>query len=186
MSEAQEKIKECMITASELNLTDKADYHAYEEIYPQLLEKFYDKEVNILEVGTERGGGLHFLCRAFEKAKVYGLDQSYHRLEINQAHTNNLILLSESDQTSAKILEDPLFPDPGLDLVIEDASHVHHLSIATFELLEPKLNSGAVYIIEDVYPEYLELYQKDERFTVHDIRELKGRGDDIIAVYEKE
>jgi hypothetical protein len=58
-------------------------------------------------------------------------------------------------------------------------------SIQTFELLESKLNPGAVYVIEDVYFNFYDSYIKDGRFEMIDLRDVKGRGDDILAVYYK-
>ena len=47
MDESQTIIKEKFIEVSKLGLTDKADYHAYEEVYPFLIDKFLGKKCNI-------------------------------------------------------------------------------------------------------------------------------------------
>ena len=44
MDEVQQKIKDKMIEVTKLELTDKASYHAYEEVYPFLLDKFIGKK----------------------------------------------------------------------------------------------------------------------------------------------
>lgn len=178
MKNTKEKIKEEMVKATTLGLTDKALYHAYEEIYPELLERYLGKNNNILEVGISTGGGLLFLSESFPESVVYGLDHDLSNLRIQTVNTN-IKLLKEYSQVDPNFTEEL----PGIDIVIEDASHDYSLSMKTFELMLPKLNKGAIYIIEDVYPEFIELYQKDDRFVVHDIRHIKGRGDDVIAVY---
>ena len=40
MNKVQQSIKDKMIEVTKLELTDKASYHAYEEVYPFLLDKF--------------------------------------------------------------------------------------------------------------------------------------------------
>ena len=58
MNKIQQKIKDKFVEVTKDGLTDKADYHAYEEVYPYLLDKFIGKKINILEVGTATGGCL--------------------------------------------------------------------------------------------------------------------------------
>ena len=74
---------------------------------------------------------------------------------------------------------------PELDFVTEDGSHQFNDSIATFELLEPKLKDGGVYIIEDVYPYFVDSYEANGRFDIYDATGNQGRGDDVLAVYNK-
>ena len=61
MNEVQQKIKDKLIEVTNLKLTDKASYHAYEEVYPFLLDKFIGKKSNMLEVGMSWGGGMQIL-----------------------------------------------------------------------------------------------------------------------------
>ena len=56
MNKIQQKIKDKFIEVTKDGLTDKADYHAYEEVYPFLLDKFIGKKCNMLEVGMSWGG----------------------------------------------------------------------------------------------------------------------------------
>ena len=81
-------IKEEMIRVTNMGLTDKADYHAYEELYPQLLEKYLGKKNNILEVGTAKGGGLLFLSNCFPESNIFGLDHNYSAIEVTFEREN--------------------------------------------------------------------------------------------------
>ena len=173
-------IKEKINEYSDKGLTDKSTYHSYDTIYPELMSKFLGKKNNILEIGTGQGGGLKVLSESFPESTVYGLDHNYSILSIDVTDTN-ITLLKETDQNSEGFITEL----PMLDLVVEDASHDYNKSIKTFELVVGKLNSGAIYIIEDVYPEYLDKYNSDPRFKIYDLRNNKNRGDDIVAVYEK-
>ena len=176
MSIIKEKINEY----SDKGLTDKSTYHSYDTIYPKLLDRFIGRNNNILEIGTGHGGGLKFLSESFPESTIYGLDHDYSILKIETENTN-IKLLEQMDQNNARLIE----MLPMLDIVIEDASHIYTKSIKTFEMLVNKLNEGALYIIEDIYPKYLNYYNNDPRFEIYDLRANKGRGDDIIAVYIK-
>jgi len=180
MGPVPQMIKEKFIEVSELELTDKAAWHAYEEAYPFLLEKFVGKECNICEVGTCHGGGMKILSDIFPESTIYGVDQTFDTLKIEQDSLPNAVWI-QSDQC------DPALADklPKLDFVTEDASHQLPLSLKTFEILEPLLNPGGVYVIEDVYPEFLDYYMSDPRFDIYDLRDIKDRGDDVLAVYTK-
>jgi predicted O-methyltransferase YrrM len=176
----KEEIKQIMIEVTNLGLTDKASYHSYDHIYPEIIAEFTEKKLNILEIGTGHGGGLIILSKVFPDSNIYGIDYDYSILKIETENTN-ITLLKESEQTNRNIVDGV----DNIDIVIEDASHSYEKSMITFDIVEKKLNKGAVYIIEDVYPEFKPLYQADPRFEVIDLTHIKNRGDDCIAVYRK-
>jgi hypothetical protein len=177
----QEIIKTNLIKCSKNIATDKASSHSYEYVYPNLLEKYYNKQNNILEVGVGNGGGLKFLHDTFTESHIFGSDIDCSKLQIDITDYPRLTLLPESDQTSIDI---SLLPD--LDVVIEDASHDMEMSLKTFHLLKSKIKSGGVYVIEDIYPQFLEHYKKLDYFELIDLRHLKKRKDDVCAIYKKQ
>jgi len=180
MDEVQQNIKDKIIKLSEEMLTDKGSTHSYDEVYPFLLDKFIGKKCNMLEVGMSFGGGMQLLSELFPESTIYGLDWDISLLKIDVDEFSNMSIF-ECSQT------DPDLPNkvPMLDFVTEDCSHQMQNSIKTFELLEPKLNPGAVYVIEDIYPEFYDAYCADGRFDIYDVRDVKNRVDDVIAVYTK-
>lgn len=181
---SEEKIKEIiknnLIDCSKNEFTDKAFWHAYEFMYPDLLSKYFGKTNNILEIGIYKGGGLKFLHDTFENSKIFGSDNDYSKIELDLQKYTRLKLLPESDQTeiNTELL-------PWLDIVIEDASHDLNKSISTFNLLKPKLNLGGIYVIEDIYPQYINQYKSLNHFKLIDITHIKNRGDDVCAIYIK-
>ena len=62
MNKIQQKIKDKFVEVTKDGLTDKADYHAYEEVYPFLIDKFLGIRVN-------------------EQEEIVGLDISEHDME---------------------------------------------------------------------------------------------------------
>ena len=183
MKKTQTLIKNKIIEVTKMGLTDKADYHSYENVYPSLLEKFIGKSNNILEIGIGGGGGgLKILSDLFPESKIYGIDHNLKICNIFDIKTLLNVELFQFDQCDSRMLDNL----PMLDFVTEDASPDMVKSIKTFEMLEFKLNPGAVYVIEDVYPHYYDDYVKDGRFEMIDVRSVKGRDDDILAVYYKD
>ena len=53
---------------------DKTKKHQYDRIYEPALEKFKDKEINILEVGVFNGHSTEAFHEYLPKANLYGLD----------------------------------------------------------------------------------------------------------------
>ena len=132
-----------------------------------------------MEIGVGHGGGLKFLHDSFEQANIFGSDQTYSLLKVDLKTLPRVKLLPTSDQID---INTNLLPK--LDIVIEDASHQFKYSIQTFDRLKNSLNKGAIYIIEDVYPEFVNLYKKTRpEFVLHDLSQIKNRNDDRCAVY---
>jgi hypothetical protein len=181
MNTIQSKIKEKIIEISNKGLTDKSTHHSYEEIYPYLLENFIDKKLYILEIGVAIGGGLKILSDLFPNSYIYGLDIDYSQLKIDIINTN-ITLLPEQDQSDPKLIQSL----PNFDIIIEDASHDYNKSMDTFNIFKDKLNKNGVYIIEDIYPHYKPYYDQDNRFKIYDLRHIKNRQDDVLAVYYNE
>ena len=187
-------IKNKIIEVSEKRLTDKSTIHSYDEIYPELLEPYLEKKPTIFELGTGYGGGLLILSDLFPESSIFALDHNYDgpycvspknlpsdrdASQIINFEGRNVKFLDPCDQCDPNILN--FIPE--CDIIIEDASHVYSKSMCSFDLLLPKLKSGGIYIIEDIYPEYRKLYESDPRFKMYDVTHIKNRPDDLIAVY---
>lgn len=195
MTELQNKIRQIIIEVTNNGLTDKSNLHSYDEVYPILFEKYLDKDdITIFELGTGFGGGLIILSEVFPNAEIYALDHNYtgpyclypeflpndrKEHQIAKIDGRNIKLLPEMDQSDPKILE----LTPQFDIIIEDACHQYYKSMESFNLLEQKLKPGGIYIIEDIYPDFYDFYKNDSRFELFDLRSIKGRGDDVLAVY---
>jgi cephalosporin hydroxylase len=94
-------------------------------------------------------------ARGFPEARIVAVDLVLHDIDFS-AHPNVRYL--QCDQTDRERLEAIVreeFPD-GLDLVLDDASHIGACSAATFLALWPHLRSGGVYIVEDWGTGYLD------------------------------
>ena len=132
--------------------TDKISHHNYHKIYPQFIEKFYDKSGGIVEVGLEPLWGqasLQLWLELFPSMHIYGLDRGtpdkatdrYTIFKCDQSKEEDL------DRCLQKI-EHPIY------FICDDGSHIPEHQLLTFNKLFPKLEIGGVYIIEDVETSY--------------------------------
>lgn len=123
-------------------------------------EAFWAREVGrierVFELGLWKGGSMAFWAEAFRPTRLVGIDQSrespsaaFDRYVAERA--DRLRVHWGVDQGNPKQLEELLATefDGPLDLVIDDASHLYHLTLSSLETLLPRLRPGGLYIIED-------------------------------------
>lgn len=150
--------------------TDKAsNYHDYCKSYQKYLPFSYESEINILEIGVQGGQSLKMWKAFFKNSKVTGIDINPYCATIKFPENVNVIIGSQNDETFLNTLPE------NFDLIIDDGSHLSYDIIYSFNHLFPKLNSGGVYIIEDLHPSYWQEYQLGNNAIEH----FKGLVDDI-------
>lgn len=163
-------------------LCDKASHHCYDLIYPQLLEPYFNKKINLLEIGVYRGGSMLIWKEVFPDSNLVGVDWDYKNLKVNLEDVE-LITSSQTNIYLPNLLKQKKF-----DIIIDDASHQAEDQIKTFNLLKTYVNQGGIYIIEDIYPEHFQnnKYSKKflENFEFFDYTPKSGRGDDKLLVYK--
>ena len=124
--------------------SDKVDPHTYGEAYDELFNEF-DRQgnLNILEIGTQKGGSLCAWQDFFPNAKVTGLDivdvvePEYRREGINY------VLCDVKEYKT----------DEMFDIVIDDGSHWLKDVVHSVGYFSKKLKIGGMMIIEDVQNE---------------------------------
>ena len=104
-----EKYSNQMIYSPEKNgmdcLRDKAYYHSYDTIYPELLEKYLNKDnLNILEIGVYYGGSLLAWNEIFPNSNIYGIDNDFSRLKVDIKKPYSLIYTLPSFGVLTKII----------------------------------------------------------------------------------
>ncbi len=168
--------------------SDKGDIHSYLPVYEEILAPYRETAKNVLEIGLFRGDSLRMWESYFINANVHGIDcdEQPHggmadlRPMIAEG-THNIII---GDATSETDVEKH-FKDTMFDFVCDDGNHVTDCQIKTFNLLKNKMNSGALYIIEDAGDidkdsgVYLSLHNNVE---ILDMRKIKSRFDDVLIL----
>jgi SAM-dependent methyltransferase len=165
-------------------LTDKDTVHSYVPEYEKLLYRFKDIPFNIMEVGIQRGGSIVAWLKAFPKATVIGVDcmksvsitcDRYHEL-ITNAYEDEFMTLVKPES---------------LDFIIDDGSHAFNDIRFACENYPKLLKPGGILVIEDI-PDVKWLSKFRAVITaqgclseVIDLREKKGRWDDVLLVVRK-
>lgn len=124
--------------------------------YEELFSKWRDEPINLLELGVLRGLSLAMWAEYFSKGHIYGVDinLSIYRgaeseLRRLGAFDNENITTYESDVTEPEFQE-LISGLPAFDIIIDDALHNPQPQLDNFLLLFPRLNSGGIYVVEDL------------------------------------
>jgi len=134
-------------------ISDKWDI--YLDIYEELLSKYRNKNINILEIGVQNGGSLETWGAYFKYAEtIIGCDinTSCGNLHFNDERIRVVVGDATTEETAKEI--DKLAQS--FDIVIEDGSHTSHDIVATFVRLFPRLRPGGLYVAEDLHCCYWE------------------------------
>jgi hypothetical protein len=160
----------------------------YFEIYENLLgshakqsrESTLTQPLKILEIGVWKGGSLQLWRSYFgEEAIIYGIDID--ESAGNQGVTDAQIRIgSQSDATFLKSVVSEM---GGLDIVIDDGSHLSNDVINTLNVLFPLLSVGGIYIIEDLHTSYWPKFGGGLRRKTSSIEILKSVIDTLNQPY---
>jgi hypothetical protein len=134
--------------------SDKASLHDYPKVYSHVLANIEIR--NFLEIGLFLNDLQHTDLNAwaslYPEAGIYGgdvkLSQLFDRDNIKMHYAE------QSDINSFEILKEVFNVE--FDVILDDASHAHDLTINTFSALFPALRSGGVYMIEDCQSDHPE------------------------------
>ena len=166
-------------------LTDKDTVHSYLPIYEDLLYRFKDLEFSMMEVGIQRGGSIAGWLNAFPKATVVGVD-CQKTVNINGCDRYKELITNAYEEEFMT-----LFNKGGLDFIIDDGSHAYNDIRFVCEHYPKLLKPGGILVIEDV-PDVKWLPKLRAVATaqgclseVIDLREKKGRWDDVLLVIRK-
>ena len=136
--------------------TDKSSVHKFNErtfldVYKKYFYSFSDKEIVILEMGILNGASLRVWKEYFSKAKIIGLDIDPSK----KGYEEDLIEIFIGSQDSESLISEIKNKYPnGIDIVIDDGSHINQLTISSFNLLFNSINKGGLYVIEDTHCTY--------------------------------
>lgn len=137
--------------------TDKATHHDYVRWYEQWFSSLRNKPVTLLELGygghenPELGGASALMWRDyFPNGKIVVVD--IETKELTPKH--NGINFRRGNQADPEFIKSLHAEFGDFDIIIDDASHVSSLTIASIQLLWPMLKPGGVYAVEDTHMAY--------------------------------
>lgn len=136
--------------------TDKWGAHWYTPHYARHLRHLRKRKLTLLEIGIggygdPHGGGESLLMwRAyFPRATIAGIDLQRKLLPLRSR-----IRVFQGDQSDPAFLTGVVRELGGLDVVVDDGSHVCAHVITAFETLFPLLSDGGIYVVEDTQTSY--------------------------------
>jgi len=166
-------------------LTDKNTTHCYiDSVYEHLFNKVQDTYLNVLEIGIDRCGSINLWKEYFSNATIYGIDVINFQ-EINDER----IKLFKNNAYDINFVNS--LPN-NFDLIIDDGPHTLDSMVSFLQYYQSKLNDHGILIIEDIQDiNWIEILKSHilpeniENYTVHDLRAVKGRYDDILLIIDK-
>lgn len=182
-----------LVSLADNSRTDKNTIHSYLPLYQKLLEDKKETAMNILEIGIERGGSIKLWYDFFINANIYAID----RIPLNQIwegiNNKDRIKLYCNDAYNENLFkENFLNKNIKFDVIIDDGPHTLDTMKKFIKLYSQVMDDDGILIIEDVQsydwtntlkeevPDLLKQYVK-----VYDLRQNKGRYDDILFTINK-
>lgn len=123
----------------------------YFDAYERHLQRFVGRDVALAEIGIFSGGSLEMWRAYFGKGlSLYGIDIAPETKVYEDAQTK-IFIGDQGDPAFWKTFNAEV---KGLDILIDDGSHLPEHQISTFEEIFPRLNPGGVFVCEDVHCEF--------------------------------
>lgn len=130
-------------------------WHHYIPLYDRYFSAWRNRPLRFLEIGVSKGGSLSMWRKFFgPDAVLFGID-----IDPACAAYDGI-----AGQVRIGSQDDPAFLDRvieemgGVDVVLDDGSHVMQHIRTSFEVLFPKLSAGGTYMIEDLHSAYWKRY----------------------------
>jgi cephalosporin hydroxylase len=125
----------------------------YLDIYDRHLNRFRQigRPVRLLEIGVYHGGSLQLWRQYFgPEASIFGIDINPRCAEV----AGRDICIRVGSQADRKFVEGVVREMGGVDIVIDDGSHIASHQRKSLEILLPLLDSHGVYVVEDLHTSY--------------------------------
>jgi hypothetical protein len=172
MRESLEEIARRLCTQTDPTVKPVRFYTIYDRYFGQLA----DEAVAFLELGVHTGESLKVWATYFSKGIIVGLDIAENKADFS-GHPN--IVFERGNQTDADRLREIVLKHApgGLDIVLDDASHVGQYAAASYATLFPYLKPGGLYVIEDWGTGYFDDWPDGNHFQRYHTEPV----DDLIA-----
>lgn len=137
------------------------------------------RPVRLLEIGVSRGGSLE-LWRKYlgPSASIWGVDIDERCASLDGEF--NVRIGSQDDSAFLRAVVEEM---GGIDVVLDDGSHVADHQRASFRTLFPLLSEGGVYGVEDLHTSYWRGHGGGYRRGGTFVEVAKGLVDDMHAWY---
>jgi len=166
-------------------LTDKNTIHSYLPIYENLLKELVEKKgkITLWEIGIQRGGSIMGWIRALPGSEIVGVD-CQKTVRILAPNYKEYIMNAYEEEFMVN------GPQGQADMIVEDGSHAFNDLVFVCRCYPQLLNEGGILVIEDIpdvnwIPKLVKMLPPDFNASVADLREVKGRWDDVMLIIRK-
>ena len=126
-------------------------WHHYLPIYDRYFSKWRGKKVRFLEIGVSKGGSLSMWRKYFgEEAIIYGIDID-ERCADYDGLDGAVRIGSQADPSFLKRVVEEM---GGVDIILDDGSHIMKHVKTSLEVLMPFLENDGVYMVEDLHTSF--------------------------------
>lgn len=156
-------------------------WHHYLPLYDRYLAPWRGKPVRFLEIGVAEGGSLE-LWRDFfgEAATIFGIDHNPACAVVDGEHGNRVRIGSQDDPRFLRSVVEEM---GGVDIVLDDGSHMAAHVRTSFDVLFPLLSADGLYLIEDMHTAYWANFGGNYRSRRSAVGLVKSLVDDIHHWY---
>lgn len=155
-------------------------WHHYIPVYDKYLSMYRDKKIKILEIGVSKGGSLQMWRTYFgDEAIIFGIDIDQNCKNYDNI-AGNVRIGSQDDESFLISVIDEM---DGVDIIIDDGSHMMDHIRKSFKYLFPKLNDSGLYIVEDLHAAYWPGYGGGLRSTNNFFNLIRDITDDMHHWY---
>ena len=131
-------------------------WHHYIPIYDRYFSQFRARPIRFLEIGVSKGGSLRVWRNYFgENATIYGIDND----PACASHDGKFGQVRIGSQADPDFLREVVQEMGGIDIVLDDGSHMMSHIRTSLEALFPLLSEGGIYMMEDLHAAYLPKYE---------------------------
>ena len=123
--------------------------HYFDIYWKHFQPKSKQSGLKILEIGVRNGGSLLCWKNVFNNPRIHGVDINPD-CKSHEEHGFKIVIGDQSDPAVWNRFNQQM---GGMDIVIDDGSHVDTDILTTFNKLFPTLNPGGIYLMEDVSSE---------------------------------
>lgn len=130
-------------------------WHHYIPLYDRYMSLYRKPDLRFLEIGVERGGSQRMWREYFgAKATIMGIDINPDCAQFDGL--NGMVRIGSQDDP--QFLQSVVQEMGGVDIVLDDGSHLMKHVETSFQTLFPLLSDPGLYMIEDLHTAYLPRY----------------------------
>jgi hypothetical protein len=123
----------------------------YLDVYDRHLSRFRDTPFKMLEIGVSEGGSLAMWRKYFgHDATIFGIDIDPRCAKFDGRDGQVRIGSQADPQFLGSVVQEM----GGVDVVLDDGSHIASHQRTSFQTLFPLLSEGGVYLCEDLHTSY--------------------------------